>query len=80
MAKSKNYRLKLSRELCKGCRLCIDFCPKHVLTLAEDKINAKGYPYAEATAPGNCVGCLTCVTVCPDCVIEIFETDTEGKP
>ena len=28
-------------DKCKGCGLCVDVCPKNVLALAKDKINAK---------------------------------------
>ena len=29
-------------EKCKGCGLCVTFCPKHILQMAPVRINAKG--------------------------------------
>ena len=34
-------------EKCKGCGLCVTFCPKHILQMAPVRINAKGYHPAE---------------------------------
>ena len=80
MGKSKKkYRLQLNTELCKGCRLCVEFCPKHVLGLTDDKINNKGYPFVEVRLPDDCIGCRACTAVCPDCVIELFEIDEEKE-
>jgi 2-oxoglutarate ferredoxin oxidoreductase subunit delta len=73
MAKTRTYRLAVNAELCKGCRLCLDFCPRHVFALSEGRINARGHPFAEAKAPGACSGCLACTLVCPDAAIEVSE-------
>jgi ferredoxin len=47
---------------CKGCGLCIAFCPTGVLTS-----NADGYPVV--TAPEKCTACHWCDTHCPDLAI-----------
>lgn len=33
--------IKINSEICKGCELCIDVCPKSVLALGNE-MNAKG--------------------------------------
>lgn len=58
-------------DVCKGCGLCVNFCPKHLLTLSKDKINQKGHHPVEITDEKACIGCAFCATMCPDCVIEI---------
>ncbi|MGI6577798.1 MAG: 4Fe-4S binding protein [Eubacteriales bacterium] len=56
---------------CKGCGLCIVACPKKILRLSKDKINARGYYPAEITDQGLCIACAFCATICPDCIITV---------
>ena len=58
-------------DLCKGCGLCVEACPKHILAIATSKINKKGYSPAEMTDESQCIGCAFCATMCPDCIIEV---------
>lgn len=58
-------------DLCKGCGLCVDACPKKLIRIAETKINAKGHSLAEMTSQEDCIGCAFCATMCPDCVITV---------
>ncbi len=58
-------------EWCKGCGICVHFCPKDVLEL-----NAKDKAYAKA--PENCIACRLCESICPDLAIEII-TEAEEK-
>jgi 2-oxoglutarate ferredoxin oxidoreductase subunit delta len=57
----------IAKERCKGCELCIEFCPRSVLVRSKD-FNAKGYHYPLATNDG-CINCRLCVTVCPEYAI-----------
>ena len=70
---AKTYRLRIHRDLCKNCRLCVEFCPKGVLAMTTDRLNVKGVPYAECVHPDRCIGCQACVLICPDAVIELYE-------
>ena len=58
-------------DLCQGCGLCVEACPKHILAIAKDKINQKGYSPAEMTDQNKCIGCAFCATMCPDCIITV---------
>ena len=64
-------RVSFKTDLCKGCSLCVDVCPKHILRLSPDKLNAKGHAPAEVTDQDKCIGCAFCATMCPDCVITV---------
>jgi 2-oxoglutarate ferredoxin oxidoreductase subunit delta len=62
----------IKRDWCKGCNICVHFCPKQVLELDEqDKVMA--------ARPEDCVGCRFCERRCPDMAIEIREDEEEHE-
>ena len=64
-------KLTFKTDLCKGCGLCVDACPKTILVIAKGKINQKGHSPVEITDQSKCIGCAFCATICPDVVIEV---------
>ena len=40
-------RIIVDEKVCKGCSMCIHACPKKIIALAKDRLNAKGYHPAE---------------------------------
>jgi len=57
-------RVEINRDWCKGCAICVTFCPKQVLALdARDK--------AFAAHPEKCNACGVCELRCPDMAIEV---------
>ena len=64
-------KVTFQTELCKGCGLCVNACPKGCLTIAADRINNKGYSPAVMANEENCIGCAFCATMCPDCIITV---------
>ena len=63
--------LTIDEERCKGCGLCVRACPKLIIALAGQKLNAKGYHPAILTDADACTACAACARVCPDVVIRI---------
>ena len=66
------YKHNINVELCKGCGLCVEVCPKKVLEIS-DKINTKGYFPAYQARPEDCIYCTTCCIMCPDVAITIVK-------
>ena len=64
-------KLTFKTDRCKGCGLCVNACPKKLLALSPDKINAKGHHPAEIAEPEKCIACAFCATMCPDCIITV---------
>ena len=64
-------KVTFREDRCKGCGLCADACPKHILALSKTRLNQKGYSPVEMTEPEKCTGCAFCATMCPDCVITV---------
>ena len=64
-------KLTFNVDMCKGCGLCVDACPKPILEVSKVKINKKGHSPAEMTNQDECIGCAFCATMCPDCVITV---------
>ena len=64
-------KLTFNTDNCKGCGLCVDACPKHLLQLSKDKINKKGHHPVEIIDMEACVACTSCAIMCPDCIITI---------
>ena len=66
-------------DRCKGCGICIEFCPKNVLRLS-DRINVMGYHSVELIAPdAPCTGCGICALMCPDWVITVYKESKKQK-
>jgi 2-oxoglutarate ferredoxin oxidoreductase subunit delta len=56
----------------------VDACPQHVIILAEDRINAKGYHPAELSLDG-CTGCGICAIICPEAAITVYRQVAPAK-
>ena len=66
-------RIKIDKDLCKECHLCICACPKGLIAPSEE-YNPKGYRpvTVRQEKEGECTGCTLCATTCPDIAIEVY--------
>ena len=65
--------IRIKKDKCKGCMLCIGACPKGLIKPSAE-LNKKGAtPVMFAGQPGECAGCCLCALVCPDCCITVFK-------
>lgn len=68
---AKVSKVTFYSDRCKGCSLCVDACPKKIISLASKVLNSKGYHPAEITDQEACIACGFCAIMCPDVCIKI---------
>jgi 2-oxoglutarate ferredoxin oxidoreductase subunit delta len=74
----QRFVILIDSDRCKGCGLCVDYCPRAVLEPSK-RINRLGYHPVEAAHPEKCTGCQACVVMCPDAAIELFRRRAKSK-
>ncbi len=74
--KPRRYQIHLLPERCKGCRFCIEFCPKQSLKESAE-FNRKGYRLVGVDDLDACTGCKQCEMLCPE--FAIYVTSEEEK-
>jgi len=65
MNDKKQFEHVIRERWCKGCSICIAFCPKKVLVLQNSKVFVQKQE--------DCIGCRLCEMRCPDFAIEVKE-------
>ena len=66
-AKRDKSLLTVDPTWCKGCGICVEFCPMKVLNLVDEKININSRE--------DCVACGMCESLCPDYAIWFKEEE-----
>ena len=64
-------RIDIARSWCKGCGICVAFCPKDVLELDESGI-------AVPARTGDCIACEICERMCPDLAVRLVYDDADA--
>lgn len=67
----------IDARYCKGCGICIHFCPKHVLEMSSE-VNSLGYYMPHVVDGGKCTDCRQCELFCPDFAIFTVEEEEGG--
>lgn len=60
-------RIDINPAFCKGCGICIEFCPKSVLAMKDAK--------AVVVALDECTECMFCELRCPDFAITVYPAE-----
>ncbi len=66
-------------DSCKGCALCVEFCPKGCIRISRDKFTHSGALLPEVINPEECSACGTCGNMCPDFAIEVYKYVNEDE-
>ncbi len=64
-ATKKLPRIVINEKFCKGCSICVDFCPTNVLEMKGSIVAVKDL--------GACTRCQLCDLRCPDFAIQVFD-------
>lgn len=62
--------VRLDRERCRGCLLCLDVCPNE-LFVRDTQPNATGALPVQMQYPEYCINCMRCVAICPDQAFDV---------
>lgn len=60
-------RLEINTAWCKGCGVCVAFCPKAVLIIKAGK--------AAIADDSECLKCGICENLCPDFAVYLIEEE-----
>jgi len=69
------YTVIVNKQRCKGCGICINFCPKNVFEFETD-LNEGGRHPVRAYSD-KCIGCRACVIMCPDIALELVKEEID---
>ncbi len=67
-------KIVIEEERCKGCQLCVQFCPPKVLAMSS-RLNSNGFYTVELIDEERCTSCAACALVCPDVVITVYKAE-----
>lgn len=69
-------KVKIDIQKCKGCKLCLYYCPKKLIKESKN-LNKKGLYPVEFDNSNNqeCLGCKFCALMCPESAIEIINDE-----
>ena len=68
---SRKAEIKINEKWCKGCEICVQFCPTKVLAMKGLKAVVRDLD--------ACILCMQCEMRCPDFAIEVFEREENSE-
>ncbi|MCE5336708.1 MAG: 4Fe-4S dicluster domain-containing protein [Desulfobacteraceae bacterium] len=63
--KSRRTKPVVDPNKCKGCFICVAFCPEQILVPGE-VLNQHGFTVVKVVEGKTCRGCRRCYVMCPD--------------
>lgn len=65
-------KIEINTVWCKGCYICIEVCPRHVLE-SDQQTFLRGFHPVVVARPEDCTACMQCELLCPDLAITVSE-------
>jgi len=72
-------RIVIVEDLCKGCGICVEFCPVKILKMSSQMTKKGIYP-PEVIHGARCTGCRICQYYCPDLAIFVIGRSESSRP
>lgn len=69
-----NLKLKVDKEKCINCGMCIKDCMSSVL-----KFDGEGVPQVAEGGEQRCIGCQHCMAICPTGALSIFDKNPDNS-
>lgn len=65
-------KVKIKKNRCKGCYLCLAYCPRGLLK-KDSQFNVLGVQAVvfKEDEKNKCTGCSFCALICPDVCVEV---------
>jgi 2-oxoglutarate ferredoxin oxidoreductase subunit delta len=70
--------IEITQDWCKGCELCVKYCPVQALKMG-DEINKKGVYPPVLKEDNECNFCRLCELLCPDFAVTVIVEEIEEK-
>jgi hypothetical protein len=71
-----NISPKVKGKDCKGCELCLSWCPQEAISIRPSSPENKNKHGIAFIDPGKCIGCGECILTCPAGAIQIQWNET----
>jgi len=69
----KKMPVRIYEEWCKGCNICVSFCPTQTLELSRSGKSTVAHP-------AKCIYCGLCELLCPDLAITVRPKPAKKTP
>lgn len=67
-------QIKIDKNRCKACYLCVEVCPKNLIKPGEEANQLGHYPVEFIDEENLCIGCAMCAQRCPDlAIVEVIK-------
>lgn len=63
-------RIVIDKDVCKGCYICMQNCPKHLIKKGNSQNKYGVFPATFCDEKNECIGCAICALSCPDVAIK----------
>lgn len=76
LSQHSNISPKVKEKACKGCELCLSWCPSEAISMLSHESGSKSKHSIAFIDSKKCIGCGECILTCPTGAIQIQWNET----